>query len=672
MSDIKDVIDDIFYAAESRISNILPSEWAEQNRFMTSDVSTMEGMFRFDNSPYTREILDCLAPDHPARIIAIKKGSQLGFSTSVLENGIGWIMCENPGNILFLVGHESLVEDAVKKVDVMIDNSGIRQRNIIRAAANRSRKTKSGDTNAKKEFSGGELKFGIANHKYLRNISMRYGFIDDYEAMKSDTKESGDTLSMIRARFKAYIKKMKLYLISSPERLETSNIEPAYLKGDQRKWHVPCPCCGEHIVWEWEVDSKCQPGEKAGITWQVDEKLKLIPGSVGYICQECGGFFDDRNKTEMILSGHYRPTAPDHTDPEYVSYHLSALYAPIYMQGWTDYVKDYLEANPPGGKRDEKKHQTFVNQCLGECYEPQGESISAESLQMNIRTYEVGTIPEKLSIQDGNGKIVFITLGSDMNGTEDDARLDYEIVGWSEAGASYSIDHGSIGTFIPKENQLSYKVDRRPWTYRRGGEYNVWDELDRIMETKLVTDTGRRMVIFAGCLDSGYLATSYAYPYLDSTNNNVFGVKGAKEAGSGLHIDADHRSFKPALERGKLWILQVNQIKDVLSTYMNQTWDPRIHKIQPSGFMNFPTPSDGKYLLHNYFIHFEAEHKIIGNDNRFIWKKKQSHLQNHLYDCRIYAMAARDIMVEQLFQAMKVKNGVWSDFVAILLDANKG
>jgi len=45
-----------------------------------------------------------------------------------------------------------------------------------------------------------------------------------------------------------------------------------------------------------------------------------------------------------------------------------------------------------------------------------------------------------------------------MNGTEQDARMDYEVVAWSESGATYSIKHGSIGTFIPREG--AKKINR--------------------------------------------------------------------------------------------------------------------------------------------------------------------------------------------------------------------
>ena len=50
------------------------------------------------------------------------KGAQIGMSTGLMESG--WIMANDPGNILFLVGHTDLVPDAVKKIDNMISNSG--------------------------------------------------------------------------------------------------------------------------------------------------------------------------------------------------------------------------------------------------------------------------------------------------------------------------------------------------------------------------------------------------------------------------------------------------------------------------------------------------------------------------------------------------------------------
>lgn len=648
-------------AAKVKVSNIKPSEWAEQNRVMTSAESKFRGPFSYDVTPYTREIVDCMAPDHPARVVAVMKGAQLGFSVGILEAAIGWIIAENPGNILFLTGHADLTEEAINKIDMMIDSCGIRH--LIKPTAQRSRRAKTGDTNTKKEFAGGSLVSGSANnHKLLRQRSVRNIFIDDFDAAKTDSKEAGSTRKMIMQRAAAYYDEMKVYFISTPE-VRPSNIEEVYLLGDQRKYHIPCPCCGEFINLEWSVPIEDNPKDMGGITWRVDDMDKLISGSVGYICQKCGGFFDDSKKTDWNLQGKWIPTAEPFTEGHY-SYLLSALYAPHGMFDWEHYVNDYIEANPPGKRRNEKLHQTFVNLCLGEPYEPAGENLDATELQKNIRRYEVGVIPERLSEADGNGKIVMITMGVDLNGKEDDARLDYEIIGWSESGSSYSIDHGSIGTFVPREGNKN--PDRERWTYRHGSAMSVWPELEKILLQTFEVDTGRKMKIFITGLDVGY-QTAHAYQFMENTNGNVVGMKG-KDDGKFVRADLDSASFKMSRERNDLVLVESNLVKDRLAEKIGLTWNPRVSEVQPKGFMNFPTPSNGKYLYTNFFSHFEAEKKVLDRDGKYRWLKKNDVVQNHLWDCRLYGSVVRDVLVFRLCRRAKITNGSWSDYCDLILN----
>lgn len=664
--DYSDILEEIVDASRYEISNIKPSDWAEQNRMMTSDISPVPGMLSYQNSPYTKEIVDCLAPDHPARVVAVMKGSQIGFSTTVIEAGIGWIISQAPGNILFLVGHEDLVSDAGKKIDRMIDNSGIRH--LIRATTQRARNTKSGDTDKIKEFPNGYLKMGIANHKMLRNISMQYGFIDDFESMKGSTAQSGATTEMIEQRFAAYARKMKLFYISTPELKQSSNIEPVYLLGDQRKYFIPCPCCGEFIHIGWEVPMKDNPEKMGGMTWKTEDG-KLIDDSVGYICQICGGFFDDKNKTNWIRQGKWMPTATPSKDG-YYSYHISSLYAPTYMFGWEHYVRKYLEANPVGGAQNEAKMKTFKNLVLGETFEEKGEEPTANQLQKNIRQYEIDTLPEKMSERDGNGKIVLLTLGADLNGVVDDARLDYEVVAWTETGSTYSVRHGSIGTFIPREGMRKHKEDRYKWTYEHGSERSVWPELDRVFEKVFVTDTGRKMKVFCSGIDVGHY-DSYAWQYIDNANTTIFGVKG-----DGVErvkqLDRNVAPYKIGKARPNLYLVDVNMLKDELAERMKLNFNPRIHDKQPVGFMNFPIPSAGLYLYENFFAHYESEHRVPERkqDGTIIgtrWVKKTSVIQNHLFDCAIYNMAVRRIFIDLLFKELKVKNGDWQDYCDIVL-----
>lgn len=660
MTEYVDQFADIFGSGVVSISNIKPSDWVEQNVIMGKP---FPGPFKYSRTPYWREIIDRFASDNPMKWLAIMKGAQIGFSAAVLIPTLLWMIKNDPSNTYFLVGSPDLVEKATEKLDIGIDNAHLRP--YIKPQVQRKRAQKSGDTNTKKEFSGGYIHIGSANnHKNIRDVSLKYGLFDDFESVKRKSKESGSTRKLLEQRFAAYEDSHKICYGSTPELAEESNIEEAYLLGDQRKFMIPCPCCGELIAWQWSVTVGDITG---GITWKTDEAGKVIPGSVGYTCQMCGGFFDDKNKNELLNLGQWVPTAQP-SKPGYYSYHISSLYAPIGMYSWEHYVNDYIEANPEGQPRKEDLWKTFVNVVLGETYTSTAQQVSATELQKNIRDYDIGTIPERLSERDGNGKIILLTLGCDLNGKMkgdfdalvDDVRLDYEVVAYSESGATYSITHGSIGTFVQMEGRKG--EDRKKWTYEHGVENSVWPELDKVLAMAYKTDTGREMPIFVGGIDTGY-NKQYAYDYIDRSNFNLIGLKG-KEEDKFIPFGKDAKTFKQSLEKENLFLVESNVTKDRLAEFMRLKWDERVNGIQPSGFMNFPTPSGGLYLPNNYFLHFEAEQRVLV-DGKFKWQKKNRVVQNHLYDCRLYANVSKDIFLHEFFKMMRITKGSWSDYADI-------
>jgi len=666
-------ITQLLQAAQYQVSNINPSNWTEQRRVMTSDVSPFPGKFSFERTPYLKEIVDTLAPDHPARRVAVMKGAQIGFSTAVIESGIGWIISEKPGNILFLTGSSDLTMDAMTgKIDQMIDSCGIRP--LIKPNVLRKKNQRTGDTNLRKEFPGGRLIAGSAsNHKFLRQLSVQYGFIDDFDSVIQKSKESGSTEKLFEQRFAAYGDRMKVYYISTPELEETSNILNVYLKGDQRKWHIPCPCCGEFIVLEWETNLGDSEHEKAGIFYRLTETGKLIEDSVGYVCQSCGNFFDDSLKYELNLAGQWMPTA-EASRSGYYSYHISALSAPPGMYDWKHYVHQYLDAMPPGAEPKPREVQTFHNLCLGIPYKAEGEAIRATTLQQNIRTYPIKVVPESTSIKDGNGRIIMLTAACDLNGVLDDARLDYEIVAHAENGSTYSIDHGSIGTFVPRENSKKYKHDRERFTYQHGHPNSVWPLFKEVLATKYPVETGthqtKNLKVLITGIDVGYM-DKYAWPFIDGANiretGMLVGLKGeGKEEARALRLDRDLPLFKPARERGNMYIVESNVVKDELHDLTQLKWDPGMDEGQPAGFMNFPQPSEGKYLYVNYFSHYEAEQRVVDDNGKYLWKKKDSAVQNHLFDCRLYNLVARNVWASLFCKQYKILKGTYADFVKLL------
>ena len=671
---LKKQLDKILGFDDYLISDLKPSVWAEQNRVMTADVSNFEGPFSYDRTPYVREIVDILAYDNPVKKVAIMKGAQIGLSTGVIENGIGYLMSEAPCPILLSARDEGLVKKMmVSKIDQMIDSCGLRS--LLRAPAQKLKKSKTGDTDLQKLFPGGSLDaFSMMQPGRARQISARVMFLDDFEAAKTD-KDAGSAEKLFLTRTASYYDTMKVFYISTPEMKQTSNIEPIYLKGDQRKYHVPCPCCSTPIELKWQTIGK--NAKRAGIVWELDDEGTIVPGSVGYICQECGDFFTDAHKYEMNLAGKWIPTAVS-KETGLVSYHISALYSPPGMYDWEYYVQQWLDAQPENAAtpmQAKENLKTFIQTCLGETYEERGKSLKVTKLQRNTRNYTPGIVPTNLSEDDGNGPIVLVTCACDLNGTEDDARLDYEIVAWSRSGASYSVDHGSIGTFIPRENTRKDKVDRERWTYQSVGR-SVWPKMTEILNTRIPDENGQEYRIGIFGIDTGHF-TQYAYGYLDELHETceVFsvGVKGYKPD-KFKPIDSNAGNYVLSKERGDLYLLDVNQMKDDIAGIIDLPWSEEDGTQQPFMFMNFPTPEQGKYTYKDYFQHYEGEKRILktsadGKTAGYLWEKKSNSVMNHFFDCRLYNYGLKDILTDLFCKEAGLKNYEysWINYCKILL-----
>jgi phage terminase large subunit GpA-like protein len=662
-------IEDLLSSNSYRLDAKTPSQWAEEHRVMSSEVSPFPGPFTFDRTPYLREILDCIMPEHPARMVAVMKGAQIGFSTGVIENAIGWIIGRNPGPTFFTTGSEDLSKEAMDiKIDQMIDSCGLRH--LIKPNTLRKRNQRTGDTSDSKEFPGGRLKTGVTSqHKKIRQSSFQFGFMDDWEAAPVSTHQSGATMELIDQRFAAYHSKMKVFFISTPEIKQTSNIEPLYESGNQRRYFIPCPNCGEYIFLEWSVvESKEKVG---GIYYELDKKNQLIESSVGYQCQCCQSVFKDNRKDDLLQEGIWESTAEPKT-PDMWSYHLSSLYAPQGMKNWLAYVRQYLTACPPGGTIDVDKYKVFMNVGLGKTWEERGKVPNIKQLLKNTRPYKIGTVPAKQSEADGNGSIVMITCACDLNGLQDDARLDYEITAWSENQASYSITHGSIGSFRRRMKEDEKDGPRERWTYQHDAPLSVWPKFTEVIQQMIPSDDGRNMRIMITGVDTGKY-TEYANQFvkkMQGAGQTVLGLKGDKPENF-KDADLDRLFFKHSQKQKGLWLVDVNAVKDEVDSAMKLTWNERAGQDQPWGFMNYPEPMAEQYQFKTYFQHYESEHKVMkknkeGKPVGSRWEKRSSLSQNHFWDCRIYNFALKEILAFTVCRSMKFKKYDWNTFVKIV------
>ena len=628
-----------------------PSQFAETYRKLGSDVSTVQGKFRYRLTPYLKEIVDSLQQSHPAQVVAVMKSAQIGFTEGVVVNGILWIISEAPGNIMALSANDTLSKEMIEsRLDSGIASCGMQD--LIRPNTIRKRNNRTGDTSSGKEFAGGRLFAGGLQSvdKLGKQRSIRYGFFDDWDAAPLSDKKQGSIFDIIQQRFATAANTKKEYFISTPE-TKPSNIEKIYNEGDQRKWHVPCPHCGEYITIEWKQ-----------IKYDLDKKKKLIESSVHYECQKCKDTFKEDQKYNLNLKGKWIPTA-EPSQPGYYSYHITALTAAPHMYGWNHYVHQWLKIHKDG-KPSANKLKVFMNLVLGEPWEERKEEIKANRLQQNVRPYSVGVVPNELSQRDGNGEIVMLTCACDLNGTTDDARLDWEIVGHSRTGSIYAIDHGSIGTYQPKNKDTG----RVKWTYKHGVENSVWAEYQRIIDHPyLSTDGEKEYKIVCTAVDTGY-QTIHAYPFIEANKMRVYGIKGKGED-KFTKVKADVKRFKQSRSRSDLFILEVDTIKDELSDRINLEWDQTTGDVaQPEGYLNFPVPEArfGKYDL-KYFKQYEAEQKVIeenddGEAIGYKWVRKYNSAANHFFDVMIYNIAIRDILAELYLKHEKKKFEGWADF----------
>ena len=221
MALIVDNIDDQLYKLYNCIRSqdsgevlLSVSEWAEKRRVMTGKVAAKTGPYRFSYMPYLKEIADRFSKNDSTREVAIMKGVQLGFTTGVFENTIGYSIEFDPGPTLFASADKQLIKDFKKvRIDNLLDNSGLRDRIIAETGNVNTRRQ--GDTATMLEYIGGFIRFvGPNNKNDLRTFSVKKALLDEIDGWKEDTGD-GDPVALAVARTNNYSRVRKIGYIST-------------------------------------------------------------------------------------------------------------------------------------------------------------------------------------------------------------------------------------------------------------------------------------------------------------------------------------------------------------------------------------------------------------------------------------------------------------------------
>lgn len=605
-------------ARPERITTMLVSQWAEKKRILPKGLTSRPGPFRFDETPYMREIVDCLAESSPVREVALMKGAQLGGTVAVLENFLGYIIDVCPGPIMAITGDKDMADVWMeKRVDPMLQSAGLSHK--IFAQIKKKHGHNTGDTKSAKEFPGGFLlSYGPNSAAKLRSNAIQYLLLDEEDAYPQEIGKEGDPISLAIRRTDTFENSRKILHISTPLEMSSSRIHAAYLAGDQSKYFVPCKKCGHMQVLKWD-----------NLKYETDDHKNLIYDSVHYVCESCGEHWTNSDKANFLRDpkaggvAEWRPTAVA-TKRNYRSFWISSLYSPPGGRSWESLVEEWLEA-----KDNPIKLRVFCNTVWGEPWEDRlnAPDHARIMIRRDLEPYASGSLPPSFSP-------LINTLGADVQ--ED--RIEAEIMSWSPGKISASVSYHVL------EGDTS-DLSGRAW---RG-------------LADLLSQEYADLPISLALIDAGF-RTSTVYQFCEGYASGVLPCMGESSQSYGKRLFALRDVPGFATQRVDI---QTRQLTSELYGYLQRGFPSEGQDFAP-GYCHFPIDYPEKYFLQ--LIADKPVKKKTSAGVRLYYDPGSA--RNEAHDCRIYNMAALYVLAGAVSDEVSPDAPIpWESFWTMLMAA---
>jgi len=448
--------------------------WADEERFVSPESgSPVPGKWSNATVPYLVEPMQVMSLSDPARLIAIPKGAQLGFTEAGLNAALAAVQDDPCPILVVLPGLDEVIKYNKVKLQPAIDATpGVK--NLVAESKSRD---DDGSTSRFKRFPGGFMQLTGANASSgLQMISVRMVIAEERAEYPADAGGRGDPFDQAVARTNAYRGREKVIVISTSGLKGACGVTSLYEASDRRRYFVPCPHCG---------------------TFQVLRFVQLDQDSAAYSCAGCGADIHERHKPAMLARGVWLRTYPAETGETAPSessvltadevarwrarpsggrepgFHLSALYSPF--MPWLDVVKQYRDSL---GKQ--LKEKVFAQQVLGEAWEAKTETPDAKRLFDTRFDWPSATVPPG---------VLFITGAADVQGD----RIEWAFYGWGYGFTRWHLGSG----VIPGD-----PTTRAPW-----------DALDAVRARVFRDAGGAPLQALLFGVDTGY-QTNHVYAYV--------------------------------------------------------------------------------------------------------------------------------------------------------------
>ena len=564
-------------------------EWADAHMVIPRESGASEpGPYRVARTPFAREVMHALSPEHPARFVVVMGASQM-MKTQVLLNWVSALIDGAPSNIIILEPDDNLARRVAKRFDKTVDAIPVLRKKVARRQDRDSK-----NTGTTKEFKGGTIWFlSGRSTASLAEASARYVAADEVDRILREQKGEGDTLGLLFKRQSTYGKKAKTFLISSPTEEDNSKINEFYAQGNQGKYYVPCPHCGEMQTLEWESIQYAPDLTRA---WMV--------------CTANGCLIEEHHKTTMLTTGEWR--THHQGDGETWSYQIGFQYAPLGWDSWLVLAREYEAADADLKKGDTDKMQVFYNTRLARVWSSTVSRIQPEAVQRKAQAYPLGIAPPKTSI---------LTAAADVQGN----RIELQIVGWGSGPSG--LEPWIVNTHI------FYGDPTLP---------EVWRELDAVLTLPVKHATGAELIISAVAIDSGDGdSTTEVYEFVANRRRRyvhghlqyVMAIRGASRPNKPIMATTPGKSEytykgKASKNAAEIWSVGTDTAKDWLMNRLVLEGEPVIH-----------TSTDLPLEFYQQLVSEAKKTERIKGKKRTFWTTIKKNLRNEQWDMLVYNLA---------------------------------
>lgn len=573
------------------------SQWCEQHRQVVRGATP--GAWRNAHSPHLVGVLDALNDPNVERV-TIMAATQVG-KTELLLNWIVYLMSEDPGDTLFVMGSENAAREFSEERlwPTLLACEPTRHRFAGRAKADHKRLS----------FSTGEMELDLAwagSPVQLASRPIRNLCLDEVDKYPLLLRREGDPVSLAIERTKTY-DDARVVACSSPTTRE-GLIFRSWEESDQREWFVPCVKCGhyqrltfERFTWPERPETRTH---RQHADWIATRDVVRFP------CEACAFEHGERHRLALLRRGVWVPAGctvdqhgqvhgmPD-VPARHLGFRVTTLGSTTVKRAWAKAAAKFVQAQGNLGEL-----RNFRNGWLAEIWEDRAAALS----ESRIAALQ-GEHPRRSLPTAG----VVLTLGADVQ-----ADLIYWVVrAWGAHEESWLVDAGMVERLEQLGQVIAFGWPT--WSIEKG-------ELEE-----------RRRVRLA-CVDSGY-RTKEIYEWCRGdplTRRPVKGVDhlaGQIWRGTAAETTARGRALQGGL---RLYLVDTTALKDKLMRLQSLPEDV------PGGWWTHANV-DELYTRHQL-----GEHKIRKVDRRGrvteIWAPRYVGAPNHWFDAEVYALAAAEML----------------------------